>query len=507
MARILCLLAAFVVFSASARQSRADVFQVLRVVPSSADQLYALKRLQQHNATALKLNFWKAPHALGAAVDVMVPEKEIPSLQNWMNEEHLNSTVIIEDVEKLILQREHKENPFGRLLHDQSDQNEPRYNFHTYGSYPQMVSWMRALSRRYPEIVQFISVGRTHEGRSIDGLEIGGGNRRKRVFWIDGGIHAREWAAPHTALYFIHQLTSKYGKDPNITNYVNEITWVIVPSLNPDGYEFTRSSTNPNVRLWRKNRAPSTCVRDQWGRNRCCKGVDLNRNFDFHFKEAGSSDDPCSEIYQGKTPFSEPESRAVRDAILSNRYRGRIDGFITLHTYSQIWIHPYGHRRDSYPGDIQDLYQVGKRATNALSKLYGTKYIVGSGADTLYPASGGSEDWAKQTGAIKYVYLLELRPDERNWDGFILDESQLIPTASETWAGVKVVADAIIHRSRNRVTPRVQGTAQQRFGDGSPGSCYDLRHACKKWIQENESLCKSVPIFMREQCAYSCGHC
>lgn len=46
---------------------------------------------------------------------------------------------------------------------------------------------------------------------------------------------------------------------------------------------------------------------------------------------------------------------AVRDAILSNRYRGRIDGFITLHTYSQIWIHPYGHRRDTYPGDIQDL--------------------------------------------------------------------------------------------------------------------------------------------------------
>lgn len=28
-------------------------------------------------------------------------------------------------------------------------------------------------------------------------------------------------------------------------------------------------------------------------------------------------------------------------------------------------------------------YEVGKKATNALSKLYGTKYVVGSGADTL----------------------------------------------------------------------------------------------------------------------------
>jgi hypothetical protein len=30
--------------------------------------------------------------------------------------------------------------------------------------------------------------------------------------------------------------------------------------------------------------------------------------------------------------------RAVRDAILSVRYKSRIDGFVTLHTYSQIWV-------------------------------------------------------------------------------------------------------------------------------------------------------------------------
>ena len=30
------------------------------------------------------------------------------------------------------------------------------------------------------------------------------------------------------------------------------------------------------------------------------------------------------------------------------------------------------------------------------------------------------------------------------WDGFILPESELIPTAKETWAGIKVVADAVL---------------------------------------------------------------
>lgn len=62
---------------------------------------------------------------------------------------------------------------------------------------------------------------------------------------------------------------------------------------------------------------------------------------------------------------------------------------------------------------------------------------------------------------VKYVYLLELRPDEKSenlskhgvfpfstdWDGFILDEKELIPTARETWEGMKVVANAILQRS------------------------------------------------------------
>ncbi|VDK66936.1 unnamed protein product [Gongylonema pulchrum] len=48
---------------------------------------------------------------------------------------------------------------------------------------------------------------------------------------------------------------------------------------------------------------------------------------------------------------------------MSNRYRGRIDAFVTLHTYSQIWIHPYGHRKDTYPGDVQDLVQFNSQYT------------------------------------------------------------------------------------------------------------------------------------------------
>ena len=32
-------------------------------------------------------------------------------------------------------------------------------------------------------------------------------------------------------------------------------------------------------------------------------GVDLNRNFDFHFGETGASPDPCEDTYHGKYGF------------------------------------------------------------------------------------------------------------------------------------------------------------------------------------------------------------
>ncbi|KAM3720590.1 putative carboxypeptidase suro-1 [Dirofilaria immitis] len=490
----------------------------LRLRTKDLKQFLFVKKLVG-SSVDLRINFWKIARNIDDTSDVMVPASAMKNVLNLLRTENINITVTIPDVERLIIKQKDKKERKKIISEQRRYRDDPKsnsrstvqsvkYDFYSYGSYREMSEWLRYLARKYPNFVRYISIGKSSERRNIDGLEIGGSNQSKRVFWIDGGIHAREWAAPHTALYFIHQLTSKYGYDKQITKYVDELTWVIIPCLNPDGYEYTRSSTDPSIRLWRKSRSSLVCEKNEQGHKRCCRGVDLNRNFDFHFKESGSSDDPCAETYQGKAPFSEPETRAVRDAVMSNRYRGRIDAFVTLHTYSQLWIHPYGHRKDTYPGDIHELYEVGKKATNALRKLYGTRYIVGSGADTLYPASGGSEDWAKQTAGIKYVYLLELRPDEKNWDGFILDEQQLIPTATETWAGIRVVADAVIEREHRKIV-RNNGIIKQqyRFGNGSTGSCYDLRHACKRWVREKESICETVPIFMREQCAYSCGHC
>ena len=52
------------------------------------------------------------------------------------------------------------------------------------------------------------------------------------------GIHAREWIAPVTAFYLIDSLIDAFQqkKDPRITN----VSYYIMPILNPDGYEYSR---------------------------------------------------------------------------------------------------------------------------------------------------------------------------------------------------------------------------------------------------------------------------
>jgi hypothetical protein len=421
-------------------------YRVYRIYPNSSQELDSCIELWK-SATKYHLNFWKDPSRVGVAVDVMVPPKMHVQFEDMLGERKLDYIVTIKDVQKLIEERErHRpagDGSFGEKMRDESGSG-PFYDYTHYYPYEHMRLFMREIERQHPDIAKVYTIGFTHENRPIEMIKIGSPltKKGKKSIWIDAGIHAREWPSSTTAIYFMQQLVSKYGTDPLITQYVQELNWYIVPLLNPDGHEYSRSSSDPEIRMWRKNRAPNKSVCRN--RAKCCMGVDLNRNFDFHWGETGASTEPCEEIYQGTSAFSEPEAKAMRDFILS--HRNDIQAVITMHTYSQIWIHPYGHRRSNYPQDVDELHDTGLKAAAALEKVYGTKYKVGSGADTLYPASGGSDDWSKSKAGIKFVYLLELRPEDTVMDGFILEPRFLLPTGRETWEGVKVVVNEVLRR-------------------------------------------------------------
>ncbi|KRX53486.1 Carboxypeptidase A2 [Trichinella sp. T6] len=394
--------------------NQSDKFKVFRITPNSTVQLHFLKHLWK-NAYRYKADFWSVPRKVDDAVDVMVHPDNRRRFENLLNQKTMNYFVSVDDVQKLIERLEvTKPKEASRFWkHDHRSNSGPYFNFHQFHNISEINGYLYSVQQRYPDITKLHVIGYTHENRPILTIQIGyplNYNKNKAI-WVDAGMHAREWASQTSAVYLIFKLVTEFSHRLSMRKYIYNLTWYITPVANPDGYEYTRSSTAPDV--------------------------DLNRNFDFYWGGAGSSNFPCEDTYGGKESFSEPESRAIRDFVWQRREE--IRAFITIHTYSQLWIHPYSHKRKSYPSDLADLRETAIKATEALKRLYGTVFKVGSGADLLYPSAGGSDDWAKYAAKIKY-----LRPDEDRRYGFIVDPDQVLPIARETWEGIKVVADKVI---------------------------------------------------------------
>ena len=125
----------------------------------------------------------------------------------------------------------------------------------------QINAYLEQLAADYPDIVTLDTLGQSYEKRDMKLIRISSGpsDPPKPVIFVDAGIHAREWIAPAVALYLINQLVET--KDNS--GLYEGVNWIILPSLNPDGYEYSWDED----RLWRKTVSPGTE----------CNGCDANR--------------------------------------------------------------------------------------------------------------------------------------------------------------------------------------------------------------------------------------
>lgn len=161
---------------------------------------------------------------------------------------------------------------------------------------------------------------------------------------------------------------------------IDSVDWYIMPVANPDGYEYSHSTD----RLWRKTRSGAK-TEQRWGR-KACYGVDPNRNWDFHWGEGPtSSSNACTDDFRGPRPFSEPETQAMSDFILNRKDQIKI--YLTLHSYSQMWLVPWGYK-DEKPKDYYDMYILAEKGVEALEAVRGTDYLLGTAAELLYTSSG-----------------------------------------------------------------------------------------------------------------------
>ncbi|RUP50491.1 hypothetical protein BC936DRAFT_138886 [Jimgerdemannia flammicorona] len=99
-----------------------------------------------------------------------------------------------------------------------------------------------------------------------------------------------------------------------------------------------------------------------------------------------------------------------------------------------------GYTCSSGTPDDKELTTLAAGAASALSKLYGTRFRTGDICTTIYQASGNSIDFSYNAGA-KYSFAVELR--DTGLYGFLLPESQILPTAKETWLGLDYILNNV----------------------------------------------------------------
>jgi hypothetical protein len=260
--------------------------------------------------------------------------------------------------------------------------SKPADFFDNFAELDELLGFYKDLAQKHPDLVRYVpSIGKSHEGRDIPAFHVKGKNYQgSKKFYFEGLIHAREWIAGMTVAYVTNQLVTNYASDPSI---LDDVEFVIVPVVNPDGYDFTWT----NTRLWRKNRASPP-------RGSTCVGVDLNRNWDSHWSGPGASSNPCSDTYYGTSGFSEPETKASSDYVLS---QGPFLVGIDFHAYSQIVMRPWGWTLPAYrggqdPPGAKDLQETAEGMSAAIQEVH-NKYYVPEPAAELYVASGGADDW------------------------------------------------------------------------------------------------------------------
>jgi hypothetical protein len=275
-----------------------------------------------------------------------------------------------------------------------------------------------------PDLCSIVNLPVTSiQGRTIKGIRISRhpSGTALPAFAFTGTQHAREWGATMTAMWIIDRLVEDADTDARVGAVLDASEVFVFPVMNPDGYLYSWSTN----RLWRKNRRLNSGG---------SYGVDLNRNWGFQWGGQGASTQQGSDLYRGTAAFSEPETRAYRDWATP---RTNIAAHLDIHAYSELLLWPWGYT-GTLNADNASFSRVGTAMHDAILAVEGRDYLAGPVYSTIYPASGGVNDWAY--GALGQLsYCTEVR--DTGAYGFIMPPSEILPNVRENFAGALVMME------------------------------------------------------------------
>lgn len=237
---------------------------------------------------------------------------------------------------------------------------------------------------------------------------------------VFSSIHAREYAPAEVDTRFAEWLVNNYGTDPEATWLIDHNDFRLILQANPDG----RKQAEQQI-YQRKNMDVINGPCDN--ENAYSQpGVDLNRNFPFHWNitnDQGSSGIYCDQTFRGPVKGSEPETQNLMQyvagtcdsagnctgGIFADRRTGPMnpatvggDGgaaapddttgfFVDIHSYAQLILWPWGDTASVAPNQ-NGLRTLGRRIAwfnNYRPQQSDELYLTdGTTDDTMYGLLG-----------------------------------------------------------------------------------------------------------------------
>lgn len=287
-------------------------------------------------------------------------------------------------------------------------------------------STMDALKAAHPDIVDIDDIGPTWkktqnaaQGYDMRALRItnfatlaSDPNRPAMVLF--GSIHAREYGPAELTTRFAEWLVNNYGTDPEATWLVDHNDFRLVLEANPDGRKIAEQQLYQRKNV---NNIDAPCTGPVTSGSQY--GVDLNRNFPFHWditNGQGSSGSYCDQTYRGPVKASEPETENLVNyvagtcnaagecsgGVFADRRTGPMnpantsgDGgaaapddttgfFIDIHSNAELVLWPWGDTQNAAPNQAA-LRTLGRRIA------WYSGYVPEQ-SDTLYPTDGTTDD-------------------------------------------------------------------------------------------------------------------
>src|SRR3954465_11614 len=256
-------------------------------------------------------------------------------------------------------------------------------NRQVYRTYDDYNNDMQALATANPSLASYkLAPNKTIEGRDVHYVEITNNvtaNDGKPVFYVQGAIHGNESAAAEDSMEFAIDVVNQSKANPKVSALLDHVRVIVVPLVNPDGYEHKPSPRRYNCNSATPLTPPLTCPTGT------SPGVDMNRNYPLGW--GSNVNNSATFANRGSGPGSEPEVKNTMSIIASHQ----VTALITAHTTERaIFSPPF----DLNAGDTPELNTGYRALAQAMLAATNNGYTNTRDSAHDYETTGETNDWS-----------------------------------------------------------------------------------------------------------------